>query len=250
MERVTAAPARSAYRQGAAREAVLDVAQLGVRGVNEFLHRDALGSEVDAVRIEAPYGAHSLAVGMDADVAVNIVGHAGYYVGGMNKRAHIVVHGNAERGVAENMMSGSVRIKGNVSECAGASAHGGLLVIEGDAAGRCGISLKGGDIVVGGSVGHSAAFMAQAGRIIVCGDTATGLGDSLYEAVIYVGGRIGGLGADAREEPMTDADYTTVAELLSRAGLNAPQRIEPRAYTRVASARTLYHWNSANHSAY
>jgi glutamate synthase domain-containing protein 3 len=247
MERVTAAPTKLIGRE---KSAVLNVDLVGVRRVNEFLHSDALAQEIDVVQIESPNGVHNLAVGVDADIAIEILGHVGYYVGGMNKRAQLVVHGNAERGVAENMMSGSVRIKGNVSESAGASALGGLLVIEGDAAGRCGISLKGADIVVGGNVGHSAAFMAQAGRIVVCGDTAGGLGDSLYEAVIYVGGRIGGLGADAREEPMTEADYATVAELLSRAELNASQRIEPRVFKRVASARTLYHWNAANHAAY
>ncbi len=87
-------------------------------------------------------------------------------------------------------MSGTVRVKGCASECAGASGHGGLLVIEGDASSRCGISLKGLDIVVGGSVGHMSAFMAQAGTLVVCGDAAPGLGDSLYEAVIYVRGTI------------------------------------------------------------
>jgi hypothetical protein len=36
------------------------------------------------------------------------------------------------------------------------------------------------------------------------------LGDSLYEAVIYVRGKIHGLGADARQEPMTADDYRVV----------------------------------------
>ena len=70
--------------------------------------------------------------------------------------------------------------------------------------------MKGCDIVVGGSVGHMSAFMAQAGTLVVCGDAGAGLGDSLYEAVIYVRGTIHGLGADAREEPMTAADVARV----------------------------------------
>ena len=53
-------------------------------------------------------------------------------------------------GVAENMMSGVVWVKGNASESAGATGNGGLLVIDGDASSRCGISMKGIDIVVGG----------------------------------------------------------------------------------------------------
>jgi len=242
MERVVSS--RTALQ---ADDVVLDVARVGVREVNRFLHQDVPQRRISRMRIEEPHGAHSLAVGIDAEVEVHVLGHAGYYAGGMNKRASIVVHGNVERGVAENMMSGMVRVKGNASECAGASAHGGLLVIEGDAAGRCGISLKGADIAVGGSVGHSAAFMAQAGRMLVCGDAGVGLGDSLYEAVIYVRGTIHGLGSDAQQEPMTDADRAAVAELLAAAGMELN---ETRAFKRVASARTLYHWNSANHTAY
>ena len=96
--------------------------------------------------------------------------------------------GSAGTGVAENMMSGKVHVKGFASNGAGASAHGGLLVIDGDAGLRCGISLKGGDIVVGGSVGSFSAFMAQAGRMVICGDAGDALGDSLYEAVLYVRG--------------------------------------------------------------
>lgn len=93
-------------------------------------------------------------------------------------------------GCAENMMSGSVHVKGNASQAAGATAHGGLLVIEGDAGARCGISMKGVDIVVGGSIGHMSCFMGQAGRLVVCGDAGDALGDSLYETRIYVKGAV------------------------------------------------------------
>ena len=149
-------------------------------------------------------------------------------------------------GVAENMMSGTVRVKGFASECAGATGHGGLLVVEGDASLRCGISMKGIDIVVGGRVGNYSAFMAQAGRLVICGDAGDALGDSLYEAVIYVRGRIKSLGADAREEPMTEADCAAVAELLDKAGL----KHDPKQFKRVASARQLYHWNADANQEY
>jgi glutamate synthase domain-containing protein 3 len=225
----------------------LNAAQIGVSAVNRFLHRDVPAREIGTVHIEHPAGMHNLAVGLQVPVEVHILGHAGYYAAGMNKHARITIHGNVERGTAENMMSGTVRVTGNASESAGASAHGGLLVIEGDTAGRCGISLKGADIVVGGSVGHAAMFMAQAGRLLVCGDAGSGLGDSLYEAVIYVGGKIEGLGADAREEPITDHDRAAIADLLARAGLSGREHSE---FKKITSARGLYHWNSANHSSY
>jgi len=46
-------------------------------------------------------------------------------------------------------MSGLVRVTGDASQSAAATAHGGLLVIEGNTAARCGISMKGVDNVVG-----------------------------------------------------------------------------------------------------
>jgi glutamate synthase domain-containing protein 3 len=225
---------------------VLDLAQISVRDLNQFLHHELATSGADRVEILHPDGRHNLAVGLDWPVQVDIRGHAGYFIAGMNKQAEVTVHGNVGWSVAENIMSGTVRVRGNASECAAASGHGGLVVIEGNASSRCGISMKGCDIVVGGSVGHVSAFMAQAGRLIVCGDAGAGLGDSLYEAVIYVRGKLKGLGADAREEPMTDADAAGVAELLARAQIEC----DAHNFKRIASARALYHWNADAHQEY
>ena len=215
-----------------------DLAGGSVRELNQFLHGKLEG--VGTVRVENPDGAHSIAVGVDAPVRIEVLGHAGYYAGGMNKDATIVIEGNAGPGAAENMMSGRVEVCGFASGGAGASAHGGLLVIRGDAGLRCGISLKGADIVVGGDVGSFSGFMAQAGRMVVCGNAGEGLGDSLYEAVIYVRGDIRSLGADARVEPMTAEDLRAVGSLLEAAGIEAT----PADFKRVSSARSLYHWNA------
>lgn len=224
----------------------LDLARLSVREVNQYLHHELPGSGIERVEIFNPDGNHSIAVGLDCDVAVDILGHAGYFIAGMNKLAAVTVHGNVGWSVAENIMSGSVRVKGHASESAGASGHGGLVVIEGDASSRCGISMKGCDIVVGGSVGHFSAFMAQAGTLVVCGDAGPNLGDSLYEATIYVRGRIHSLGADAREEEMQSADLERVSGLLAASGIDC----DSREFKRVASARSLYHWNAEAHQEY
>ncbi len=221
-----------------------DLARTPLRELNQFLHGD-LG-DTSRVIVENPDGAHNVAVGVDAAIDIEVRGHAGYYAGGMNKRANIAIHGNAGPGVAEGMSSGTVRVHGFASVAAGAAAHGGLLVIQGDASLRCGISMKGIDIVVGGSVGDYSAFMAQAGRLLVCGDAGDGLGDSLYEAVIYVRGAIQSLGADAREERMSDADLAAVAGLLQQAGFAH----DPRSFKRVASKRELYHWNADANQEY
>jgi glutamate synthase domain-containing protein 3 len=223
-----------------------DLARDSLRELNLFLHKHAVHEAVSQIQVKNPDGAHSVACGLDADFDVQIYGHVGYYVAGMNKHASVTVHGNAGPGAAENMMSGRVHIKGFASMAAGASAHGGLLVIDGDASLRCGISLKGADIVVGGSVGSFSAFMAQAGRIVICGDAEDALGDSLYEAVIYVRGKVRSLGADARFEPMTDTDVAALKTLLGRAGISH----NPAEFKRVASAKSLYHWHADANQEY
>ena len=108
------------------RRVVFDLERQTVRDLNQFLHGDLGG--VAEVAVANPDGAHSIAVGLNAPVRVDIDGHAGYYAAGMNKEATVVVHGNAGPGLAENMMSGRVEVSGFASGGAGASAHGGLLV--------------------------------------------------------------------------------------------------------------------------
>ncbi len=224
----------------------VDLAQVPLRELNARLH--ALGGS-DAVavwRVHNPRGAHAIAVGIDAPVTVEIAGHAGYYCAGMNQRATVI--GNAGPGVAENMMSGTVRVRGDASQNAGATAHGGLLVIEGSAASRCGISMKGVDIVVGGSVGHLSAFMAQAGTLTVLGDAGDDLGDSLYEAQLFVRGSVGRLGADCVEKPMDAHHRRLLGDKLEAAGFAS--RADVAAFRRYGSARRLYHFHIDNVGAY
>lgn len=217
-----------------------DLSRDSLRSLNHFLHRNAAREGVLNVQVYNPDGAHSIACGLDTKLQIDVYGHVGYYAAGMNKHAAVTIHGNAGPGAAENMMSGRVHVKGFASTAAGASAHGGLLIIDGDASLRCGISLKGADIVVGGSVGSFSAFMAQAGRIVVCGDAGDALGDSLYEAVIYVRGTVRSLGADARFEPMSEADLSAVSSLLGQAGLH----YAANTFKRIASSKSLYHWHA------
>ena len=225
---------------------VVDLSASDVRELNRALHAPDLADTAPRWRVTHPEGRHSIAVGLDAEVEVEIDGHVGYYCAGMNKSASVTVHGNAGVGVAENMMSGTVRVRGNASQAAAATAHGGLLVVEGSAAARCGISMKGVDIVVGGDVGHMSAFMGQAGRLVVCGDAGDALGDSLYEARIYVQGSVKSLGADCVEKEVRAEHRAELAELLRASGLDA----DPAAFRRFGSARSLYNFHVDNASAY
>ena len=222
----------------AVRVETFDLGDAKPRALNALLHDPSITSAT--YRVVNPGGKHSIAVGALAPVRVEIDGHAGYYCGGMNQHAEIVLRGNAGTGVAENMMSGMVVVEGDASQSAGATARGGLLVIRGRASARCGISLKGADIVVRGSIGHMGAFMAQRGRMVVCGDAGEALGDSLYEARLYVRGSVKSLGADCVEKELGAEHVDEVRDLLARAGVDDQ---DPEDFRRYGSARSLYHFD-------
>jgi glutamate synthase domain-containing protein 3 len=224
----------------------IDLKALGVTGVNQTLYKLPSDRNDRHRVIRNPMGQHAIACGLDAPLQVDIMGHVGFYCGGMNKTAEITIHGHAGVGVAENMMSGIVWVKGSASESAGATANGGLLVIEGDASSRCGISMKGADIVVGGSVGHMSAFMAQRGNLVVCGDAGEALGDSIYEARLYVRGRVSNLGSDCIEKEICQEHLEDLARLLERARMNH----RPQEFRRYGSARKLYNFNVDHADAY
>jgi glutamate synthase domain-containing protein 3 len=226
----------------------VDLAATALRDLNQRLHDQAKAAEpIGHWQILNPSGAHALACGLDAPIEVEIMGHAGYYCAGMNKRATVTVHGNAGVGLAENIMSGVVRVTGNTSQAAAATGRGGLVIVEGDASARCGISLKGADIVVRGSAGHMSAFMAQTGRMVVLGDAGDALGDSIYEARIYVRGAVKSLGADCIEKELRGEHRDEVAELLAAAGVEG---VDPGEFRRYGSARKLYTFHVDNAGSY
>ena len=222
---------------------IVDLRTSSTREVNELLSSPGAPKRLT---ITHPDGAHALACGLDADLAVVVEGHVGYYCAGMNQKATVTVTGNAGVGVAENMMSGRVHVRGDASQSAGATAHGGLLVVEGNAAARCGISMKGVDVVVGGNVGHMSAFMGQAGRLVVCGNAGEALGDSIYEARLYVRGSVASLGADCVAKEMREEHLAELAGLLETAGMH----YDAGEFTRYGSARRLYNFHVDNASAY
>lgn len=226
----------------------VDLSSSSVRELNAALHRLTSDTNETDWRVLNPRGQHSVAVGLEQPVLVEVEGHVGYYCAGMNKLATVIVNGNAGQGIAENMMSGKVWVKGDASQAAGATGCGGLLVIDGNASARCGISMKGIDIVVKGSVGHLSAFMAQAGNLVVLGDAGEALGDSIYEAGLYVRGKVRSLGADCVEQKLEDHHKADLRRLLDAAGLNGA--VDVGEFRRYGSARRLYHFHIDNVGSY
>lgn len=226
----------------------VDLSRSSVRALNEALHALRGDTNDTLWTVLNPDGEHSIAVGVDADITINVQGSVGYFCGGMNKRASIIIDGSAGQGVGENMMSGRIHVKGDASQSAGATGRGGLLIVEGNASARCGISMKGIDIVVKGDVGHLSAFMGQNGRLVVFGEAGDALGDSIYEARLFVRGPVAGLGADCIEKPMRDEHKAELIGLLAAAGED--HKVDVSEFRRYGSARQLYNFNIDNAGAY
>ena len=224
----------------------VDLATTPLRELNARLHGAGGAGIASRWRVVHPHGAHAVAVGIDAEIEVDVDGHVGYYCAGMNQLATVRVHGNAGVGLAENIMSGRVEVDGYAGQSCAATGRGGLVVVRGDASARCGISMKGVDIVICGSVGHMSAFMAQKGRLVVLGDAGEALGDSLYEAHLYVRGRVESLGADCIEKELRPEHVAELREVLATAGVDA----DPAGFRRYGSARRLYNFHIDNVGSY
>ena len=238
---------QAAARAQSVASRVCDLDAMSLRELNQALHSLVPGSNETAWEVLNPKGNHSVAVGVDQPISIDVRGSVGYYCGGMNDGSTITVHGSAGPGVGENMMSGAIIVKGDASQYAGATGRGGLLVIEGNASSRCGISMKGIDIVVHGNIGHMSAFMAQSGNLVVLGDAGDALGDSIYEARLFVRGKVGNLGADCIAKEMRPEHLELLKGLLERAGV---PDAKPEEFKRYGSARTLYNFNIDNADSY
>lgn len=214
----------------------IDAHGLSTRDLNAELRRHAAPGEEIIVR--NPRSRHNLGVALTNAPKIVFDGSVGYYCGGLNCGAEIEVTHNAGWGIAENMTSGKVIVRGDAGSCTGASMHGGTLYVAGDAAARTGISMKGGTLIVGGNAGFMTGFMIQLGRIIVRGDIGEGVGDSMYEGEIYVGGQIKGFGNDAVLADLSAADeYMLDAELAS-VGLSVD-----REYRKIVAGKKLWYFD-------
>ena len=209
-----------------------------IREVNRAI-RDAVAGGERCLHITHSDARHNLAVALLQPVEIMIDGSVGYYCGGMGDGPRIDIAGSAGWGLAECIMNGTVVCRGSAGNGAAASIRGGTVVVHGNAAARAGISLKGGTVLIGGNTGYMTGFMMQKGTIVICGDAAEGLGDSMYAGEIYVGGRIAGLGNDAVEREMTDADRARLSELLAAHDLpGAADR-----FAKICSGGKLHNFN-------
>ena len=223
--------------------------QRSVRELNSALHAVRDGGNVTRWRVLNPRGLHAVAAGVDADVTVEIDGDVGYYCAGMNKRATVIVNGNAGIGLGENMMSGLIYVKGDASQAAGATAHGRRHRHRGQRLGalrhlderrrhrRQGFDRP--DVGLHGAGGNAGGVRRRR-------RSARRLRSTRRE--LFVRGAVKSLGADCVEKPMDDMHR---AELFAKfQAVGVAGEVDVGEFRRYGSARTLYHFHVDNAGAY
>jgi glutamate synthase domain-containing protein 3 len=224
---------------------VIDCNEHTTRDLNQML-RGFAAEGISQAELTNPAGRHNLAVGLESSLHITFQGPVGYYCGGMCDGVTLDIYGTCGWSLGENLMSGSITVHGNASANVAASAHGGKVTVLGNTGPRAAISLKGAEVIITGNVGHSTAFMMQAGRLIICGNAGANLGDSMYNGEIFVGGAIASLGADARYEPMTDADWQSLDADLNPLGID-PHSLD---FKKIICAQELYHFKAKDFSKF
>jgi len=223
------------------KRAEFDAAAMTAGDVNRRI-RALMGEGCGTIVIRNPGAKHSLGVGILNRLQLYFEGSLGYFGCGLIDGPNVRIAGRVGWSCAENMMAGTVVIEKNAGSTFGAALRGGDLVCKGDVGARTGIDMKGGTILVGGRTGAFSGFMMQRGRMVVLGDAGVNLGDSMYDGTIYVGGAIAGLGVDAVEAEMTEADVRWLARKLALYDLEAPRGVA--SMTKIVAGKQLWNYDS------
>lgn len=238
--------------------ATIDLAQTPVTDANRLLlEYGEAGEDVEILNSDAR---HHIGVGLTHAITVRVRGSAGYFCAGLTDGPRFEVDANVGWGLADNMLEGSVVVRGNAGAIAGVAIRGADVVVHGNLGSRAGQVMKEGTLCCAGDANFMAGYMMYGGRLVICGDSGEKVGQDIHGGAIYVGGRIQSLGNDAAESELEPDETEGVLAFLDRYGIpfhgtlkkivNAGKnlryaRVEPRVRVIpffVSAERTDY-WN-------
>ena len=219
-------------------EVIVEVGSRDIQAVNqEILHHVSTGNQVVVTNT---LSRHNLGIGLPEGGSVTFEGSVGYYCGGLNTGAEMMIRNNSGWGTGEAMASGKITVDGYSGMSTGAAMLGGTIHVKGDCGPRCGVAMKSGDIIVEGKLGYQAGFMAHYGRIIALSGAGPSCGDALWEAEVWVVGEIESLGVDAMIVTPQDAEIESVEKLLADIGVAS----QPRSWQKIISEQKLWYFES------
>lgn len=172
-----------------------------------------------ATRIEGLTGQDNIAVGLEGDVKITIIGEAGDFFGALNCGTTLLLKGNSGRFLGDTMSSGKIVVEGKASDGAGANLHGGEIIIKGNAGGRIGVGMKGGMIIIDGDVGDELGVNLFGGDILITGNAGKNVGRSMTGGNIFVNGKIKSLGENAKALKPGKSDKLKLTNFLTKQNL-------------------------------
>lgn len=194
--------------------ATIDLAQLPVREANRHLRY--CGEQGEDVDLLNPDAKHHLGVGLTHPITVRVHGSAGYFCAGLTDGPRFEVDANVGWGLADNMLAGSVVVRGNAGAIAGVAIRGAEVVVHGNLGSRAGQVMKEGTLCCAGNANFMAGYMMYGGRLVICGDSGEKVGQDIHGGTIYVGGQVQSLGADAAEADLEESESDDVLAFLER----------------------------------
>ncbi len=194
--------------------ATFDLANISVRQANELIR--TAGAAGEDIEVLNPDAKHHIGVGLTQDINVRIRGSAGYFCAGLTDNAHFEVDNNVGWGLADNMLGGSVVVRGNASAIAGEANRGAEIIVHGNVGSRAGQVMKSGTLLCGGNANFMAGYIMYGGRIIILGDSGEQVGQNMTGGEIFVGGSIASIGTDAELSDLAEAELDEIRELLDR----------------------------------
>lgn len=171
-------------------------------------------------RIEGLAGQDCVAVGLEGNVRINVVGEAGDFFGALNDGVTLIAQGNCGRFVGDNMISGRLIVHGNVGGGAASTMRGGFIVVRGNAESQAGQLMRGGTLVIQGNAGPLLGVGMTGGDILVTADTSDRFGHYMTGGSIFVNGETGEVGINVVQESLTRADKTKLTNYLTQLNIS------------------------------
>ena len=218
--------------------AQIDLSDVSVTDANIRIRE--LGEAGENIDVLNPDARHHIGVGLTAPVTVNIRGSAGYFCAGLTDTPNFVVENNVGWGLADNMLQGSIVVKGNAGAIAGVAIRGAEVVIHGNMGSRAGQVMKEGTLLCGGNANFMAGYMMYGGRIIILGDSGVKVGEDMTAGSIYVAGKVDDLGSDAMLIDLPADERDDILAFLDKYELKAP-----KSFQKIINAGTKLRYGTA-----
>ncbi len=216
----------------------LDTEGLHYRVVNKLV-REAVTLGVRAFALENVNGQRYLGAGLEAPAKIDIHGVPGNDLAAFMNGPILVVHNNAQDGIANTMNEGKIVIHGDAGDVIGYGMRGGKVHIRGNVGYRVGIHMKEYQdkipVIIAGGIARDFFGEYQAGGVLIllgldrgAGEPIVGdyVGTGQHGGVIYIRGEVPfkHLGKEVGVRPITPQDEeklnSYLAEFCADFGLN------------------------------